>query len=509
MAFTKSPETSTYRTVEIEFTDTSWYRAGYPINYSRDPEVLNMFFDRNSNENQTRSMALVKRPGLDHSTISLQKTGASNKINGFFQDDSSNYIYWSTENKVFSHDLNTNTTTQIATITGTATSYVNSVGFCSFLTSTGTRYICFNNGSELWYHVVGSGTSTQVVDADYPASTYPTVVFLDGYLFVIKKDTGDIYNSDLDTPANWTAGNYATAEINSDLAVALAKVKNYLVCFGRDGIEFFYDGANPSGSPLSRNESFYKSVTLTSNVCVIGDSLFFSGRMKGQGQRIFELSGESLNPVSVSWVDRTLQDKGYNSLLASGNSEMQGFGLSLNGQHFYLFCIAPLDVLMVYDLNNKLWYKWELAGTGSNRNQLQAIWTANDLVQDYPFIALGNNTFISAFSSITYQDYSVDFTCSYTTADYTSDTFNWKMCSRVALLCDYPSTGGAASTAQISWSDDDGNTFSTPRDLTVTTNNPYITQCGRFRSRNWRIEYSDNYPFRMWGLSMDLNIGNI
>ena len=82
------------------------------------------------------------------------------------------------------------------------------------------------------------------------------------------------------------------------------------------------------------------------------------------------------------------------------------------------------------------------------------------------------------------------------------------MCSRVALLCDYPNASGT-STAQISWSDDDGNTFSTPRDLTVTTNNPYITQCGRFRSRNWRIEYSDNYPFRMWGLSMDLNIGNI
>lgn len=508
MAFTQSPEKSTYRTVEIEFTDTSWYRAGFASQH-RDPEVINMFYDRNSNENQTRSMVLVKRPGLSTTALSLNKTTAASKINGFFQDDSSNYIYWSTDNKVFSCNLNTNTITQIATITGTATSYVNSVGFCSFLTSTGTRYICFNNGSELWYHVVGSGTSTQVVDADYPTNTYPTVVFLDGYLFVIKKDTGDIYNSDLDTPATWTAGNYVTAEINSDLALALAKVKNYLVCFGRDGIEFFYDGANPSGSPLSRNESFYKAVTLTSNVCAIGDTLYFSGRLKNQGQRIYMLEGESLTPISVSWVDRYLQNNGYNSLLSTGMSEQNGFGVSLNGNHFYLFNIPALDLLFVYDLNNKIWYRWSLAEHLSSINQINAIWSANDLTQDYPFIAMGNQTFISSLSSIVFQDYEEDFTCSYTTADYTSDTFNWKMCSRVALLCDYPSTGGAASTAQISWSDDDGNTFSTPRDLTVTTNNPYITQCGRFRSRNWRIEYSDNYPFRMWGLSMDLNIGNV
>lgn len=508
MAFTKSPENSTYRTVDIEFTDTSWYRAGYS-NQHRDPEVINMFFDRNSNENQTRSMALVKRPGLSAvDTLSLNKTAASSKVNGYFQDDSSNYIYWSVDNKVFSCNLNTNTITQIATITGTETSYANSVGFCSFLTSTGTRYICFNNGSELWYHVVGSGVSTKVVDADYPANTYPTVVFLDGYLFVIKKDTGDIYNSDLDTPATWTAGNYATAEINSDLALTLAKVKNYLVCFGREGIEFFYDGANPSGSPLSRNESFYKSVTLTSNVCTIGDSLFFSGRLKNQGQRIYELEGERLAPISHSWVDRYIQNNGYNSLTTSGMSEQQGYGVSLNGNHFYLFNIPATDLLLVYDIYNKIWYRWTLAATNSSINQIQAVWNANDLVQDYPFIAMGNQTTISSLANNVFQDYNENFTCSYTTADYTSDTFNWKSCHRIGLYCDYP-TIAADSYAQISWSDDDGQTFTTPRNLKVTSNNPYITQCGRFRSRNWRIAYTDNYPFRMWGLSMDLNVGNV
>lgn len=503
MAFNNSPENSTYKTVDLEFTATSWYRSGYSTE-NRDPAIVNMFFDRNSNENQTREFALVKRPGLDSTSIS---TNVISKINGYFQDDSSNYIYWSTNNKVYSHNMTTGVTTVICTMTGTLTNYVNSVGFCSFLTSTGTRYICFNNGSELWYHVVGSGTSTQVTDADYPASTYPTIVFLDGYLFVIKKDTGDIYNSDFDDPSAWTPGNYITAEINPDLAIALAKVKNYLICFGRDGIEFFYDAGQPSGSPLARNESYYKAVTLTSNVCKIGDNLFFSGKLQNQGQRIYTLDGNELSPISVSWVDRYLQNNAYSSVLTTGVSEQNGFGISLNGNHFYMFSIAPLDLLFVYDIQNKFWYRWTLA-SGSNRNQVSAVWSANSYVQDYPLIALGTRSTLCSMPNNVFQDLGSNFTCSYITQDFDAQTFNWKSCHRVGLHCDYPATSGVTSYAQISWSDDDWNTSSTPRNINVNSLNPYITQLGRFRNRSYKLEYSDNYPIRIRGITMDLNVGN-
>jgi len=507
MAFTKSPENSTYRTVDMDFTATTWNRSGN-IFVRRDPEIINMMFDRNSNENQTKDAVLIKRAGLSDFGIDLGKGGTlTTKVNGFFQDDSTNYIYWALGNKVFSCDLTTNTVTQIATMAGTTTAYVNSVGFCSFLKSTGVRYICFNNGAELWYHVVGTGVSTKVVDADYPGSTYPTVVFLDGYLFVIKKNTGDIYNSDLDDPSSWTAGNYATAEINSDLGRALAKVKNYIVCFGGSGIEFFYDAANLSGSPLGRNESFYKAVTLASNICTIGDSLFFVGRMSGQGLKVYRLDGEQLKDISPSWVDRFLTNSVNSALDLSGFSDTNGFGGSMNGNHFY-FLNTNLGYLLVYDLSNNFWYKWYVGtAQGDSTNVIQAVWTGN--YQDANLlIALGGQSSISKFSDTTYQDFGQNFTCSYITADYTSETFNWKTCHRVGLYCDYPTQLGT-SYAQISWSDDDGNTFTSPRNLQVTTNNPYITQCGRFRSRNWKIEYTDNYPFRMWGLTMDLNVGNV
>lgn len=506
MAFTKAPETSTYRTVDMDFTATSWPRSG-STSVRRDAEILNMYFDRNSNENQTRASLLVKRPGLADQAISLQKSVSTEVINGFFQDDSSNYIYWSRSNHVYSCDVTTGTVTDIATMTGTNTSSVNSVGFCSFLTSVGTRYICFNNGSELWYHVVGAGTSTKVVDADYPASTYPFVVFLDGYLFVIKKDTGDIYNSDLNTPITWTAGNYITAEINPDKLSAITKLKNYLIAFGRDGIEFFYDAANVSGSPLARNESYYKSVTLTSNLCTIGDEVVYVGRQRGQGLRVFKLDSQDNKPISNAWVERLLQYQGLNTLDTNGNSTLQGFSASINGHNFYFLSLQTTGIILVCDLDNGFWYRWTFATEGTSGNMIQAIWTVTNQPA-YPWIVLGGKTTISYLSTTTYQDYGVNFTASYTTEDYTSETFNWKTCHRVGLYCDFPAASGT-SNAQISWSDDDGTTFSTARNCNTITNNPYITQCGRFRSRIWRIDYTDNYPWRLWGLSMDLNVGNI
>jgi len=508
MAYTKAPENSTYKTVNLDFTDASWYRSSV-IGVRRDAEIVNMFYERNSNENQTRSMALVKRAGVQDTVNSFNKSSSGSVINGYFQDDSSNYIYWATEDKVFSCQVDTNTVTQIATTTGTVLSSVNSVGFCGFLTSAGTRYVCFNNGSELWYHVVGSGVSTKVVDADYPVSTYPTIVFLDGYLFVIKKDTGDIYNSDLDTPSSWTAGNYITAEISPDLAIALAKVKNYLICFGRDGIEFFYDGANPTGSPLSRNESYYKAVTLTSNVCSIGDSLFFTASAKNQSQRIYRLDGESLTVISNSWVDRMLESAGLNAINSNGISLAQGFSLTVLGHHFYVFTLSSSNLILVYDIDTKFWYKWSWLDEFDAERSIQAVWSVNSIFQKFPYIAFNAKTLISQFDNVLYQDFNENFTCSYTTTDYDSDTFNWKTCSRVGMYCDYPATGGTDTYVQVSWSDDDGNTFSTPRNLNVHSSNPYITQCGRFRSRNWRFEYTDNYPFRMWGITMDLNVGNV
>lgn len=505
MAYTNSPENNTYRTVELDFTGTSWPRTS-SVSTRRDPDILNMFFDRNSNENQTREFVLQKRPGLVDAGFNLNKNTSTDTINGSFQDSNTGYFFWSVNNKIWRSDGSS--ATLLGTMGGTAPVGINSVGFCLFLNSSGTRYLMINNGSELWYHDITTNTATKVTDADLPTTMSPHMVFLDGYLFVIKVGTGDIYNSDLDDPTSWTPGNYITAEINPDFAVTLTKVKNYLVCFGTDGVEFFYDAANPSGSPLGRNESYYKPVTLQSSVCNIGDTLYFIGRYKNQQKRVFKLDGNNIQEISPSWVNRYVNNTsgvefGYTSVI----SAQFLFTFSISG-HEFLGINIDTNFFLVYDLNEGFWYRWSFGPSfNTNNNTIEAVCVAPVGGTLIYFITKGQVNFL-ALDENTYQDTFNNFDCTYTSSDYTSGTFNWKSCHRVGLHCDYPTTS-ATSYAAISWSDDDGQTWSTPRNLTVTTNNPYITQCGRFRTRNWRITYTDNYPFRMWGLSMDLNVGTI
>lgn len=492
MAYTNSPVTSTYKTVDMEFTATPWNRTTF--GNRRDPEIRNMYYERNSNENQTRDFVLVKRPGIA-TGFDLQKTLATDRVNGFFTDETSGYCYWSVNNKVFSRNA-AGTITQIATLTGTSTSDPNSVGFCVFLTSAGTRYLMINNGLQLWRHTIGSGASTQVTDVDYPNPTSPHMVFLDGYLFVTKRDTGDIYNSDLDNPASWTAGNYITSEINSDTNLALAKLKNYLVCFDKTGIEFFYDAANENGSPLGRNESYYQAVTLCSAPINIGDVLFFVGKKQNSVAEVYMLKDASLKAISPSWVNRELPLTVSNNdsfAVASGN-----FGV--NGHNF--FYLSLNNTILVLDVDNGFWYYWTFT------NDFYYVLEAVLYIEGVLFFCINGQQSASVVSEDTYTDNGVNFTASYTTGDVTVDTFNWKSCSRFALHCDYP-TLLATSTINVSWADNDGFTFTTPRTLTISSNNPYIRMCGRFRTRNWRIEYADAYPFRMWGCSMDLNVGAI
>lgn len=506
MAYTASPENNTYKTVELDFTASTWLRSDSSV-IGRDPEIFNMLYDRVSNENQTRDFVLKKRAGLSATGINLNKDSSGDIINGFFQDTNTGYIYWSVNNKVWRYAGSN--TTLIGTMGGTTPTEPNTVGFCLFLKSTGVRYLMISNGSELWYHDTAGIGMTEVTDADLPSPMIPHMVFLDGYLFLIKSGTGDIYNSDLDDPTAWTPGNYVTAEISPDLLINIAKVKNYLIAFGTDGVEFFYDAANASGSPLGRNESYYKRVILSSSIANYNDQLYFVGRQQNGQAQVYVLDGNSLKEISVPWVNRYLQNQIAGSSGSTTVTQLNRvYYFTCNGHNFILITFANNSSILVYDIDENFWYRWSLGSAFNNisNSVYGACVSVTGLGVSY--LILGGQPNLSQLSETTYQDFTTNFTASYITEDVTENTFNWKSCHRVGLHCDYPTTS-ATSYAQISWSDDDGQTWATERDLMVTTNNPYITQLGRFRTRNWRITYSDNYPFRMWGLSMDLNVGTI
>ncbi len=376
------------------------------------------------------------------------------------------------------------------------------VGFTAFIKGDGTRYIIFTDGTDLWVDDFATTTCTEVVDADLPSPHQPYPIYLNGYLFLIESDTANIWNSDNDDPTSWTADSYIQAEISSDVGIRLLKAKNYLVCLGKGSAEYFWDAGNAApDSPLSRNDSPVRQVGYVSNMCTIGDTTYFVGQDEKQNLAVFAINSFKIEPISNAVVERTLQVFSSTQNTKSDiNLDKDGFSMSIDGHTFYVLVAG--QTTWAYDIEEKMWYEWR--GSDNTGLKIEAIF---NMFNGGCYLAIKNQTYASILSPKIYQDFGTNFTCQYTTEDYTADTMNWKVLNKLYLVCSkHLSTG--SSTATIEYSPDDWSPdgMSGTRNLNVFSNSPFVTRMGRFRNISFRIKYADNYPFFMSQLILDMNV---
>lgn len=499
MAYTNSPQTSTYKTEEVVFTGTDLFRSG-DTSVNRDLQIVNLFYDRISQENQQRDLRLKKRFGLSGTGYSLTKVSNSDILRGSFYDIDQNGFYWAVGNKVYSANPDVGTSIRLVTTLSTSSGYV---GFCAYAKSDATRYVCITDGIDLWLDDYASTTCTQVVSPDLPTPHQPYPVYIDGYLMLIKKNSAEIWNSDLDDPFGWTAGNFIEAEISSDYSLRLFKVKNYLISVGYNSIEYFWDAANTTGSPFSRNDSPTRNIGYITGGVLIGETVFFVGQDSGQNASVYAINSFKIERVSNPVVDRTIQTlSAINNVKNPINLDQDGFCVSMDGHNFYVL-VTP-QTTWAYDITEKIWYEWK--GSDNTGLKIEAAW---GMYNGATYCAIKNQPTISIFSPTNYQDFGANFTCRYTTDHMMFGTGNWKVLHRLYLNCSMHNFTGT-SFANVSWSDNDwADSGTTPRNINIFSSSPYITKCGKFRNRSFRIEYRDNYPFFMTGLYLDLNIMGI
>lgn len=497
MAYSNSPVNSTYKSIPVNFDGATFFRTGN-LTTQRDVQIVNMYFDRVSQEDNKQKMsALKKRPGLSASIYSLNKVASTDVIRGSFYDVDQNAFYWVVGNKLYNCKPDVGITINLIQTINTSTGYC---GFCSYLKSDNTRYVCVSDGTDLWLHNYVAGTCVRVTDADFPTPHQPYPVYLDGYIFIIKTNTGDIYNSNVDDPFTWTAGDFITAEISSDYALRMVKAKNYLCVFGYNSVEYFYDGANVSGSPLSRNDSPFRGIGLVGGLSTIGDTTFFVGQDSQQNIGVFTLNSFKIERISNEVVDRTIQPiAGINNEKSQIALNTDGYSISADGHNFYVLVTG--QTTWVYDIDEKFWYEWK--GSTSVGLKIEGVWQMNN---GNAYVAITNQSNISIFSPAIYQDFGANFTTRYTTEQVTADTAHYKGCNRVFLYCDQNSLSGT-SNIQLSWSDNEWTQTDGTRNINVFSTNSYTKNLGRFRSRSFRLEYSDNYPLRMTALEVDINVG--
>ena len=496
MAFTNTPSNETYRTVPLKIDGTTSYRSGN-LATRRDLRISNLYYDRISQENKEREVRLVKRDGLGATTYSLSKSTASDALRGSFNDVETNTFYWAVNNKVYSVSPDVGTTIRtVATLAGSS----GYVGFTTFLKADGTRYVVFSDGDDLWIDDYVAVSCNTVTDVNLPSPHKPHPIYLNGYLFLIKDESGEIYNSENDDPTVWPSDEFIVAEINSDWGERLFKIKNYIICLGKGSIEYFWDAANDTGSPLSRNDSPTRNLGYVTAGAQAGDLIFFVGQDEKQNLGVYVLEGFKANKISNSIVDRTLQVfSTTQNTKGSVPLHKDGHILSTNGHTFYVLVTA--QTTWVFDIDEKMWYEW--AGSDGTGLQIEAVW---GMFNGATYAAIKNQTTISIFSPSLYQDFGSNFTCRYVTENVNVGSMNWKVGTRLLLEGSQQINTGISNVG-VSWSDNDwADTGSTVRSINIFSISPFISNLGRFRRRSFKLEYTDNYPWFILNMMLTINI---
>lgn len=207
----------------------------------------------------------------------------------------------------------------------------------------------------------GTSPATGTITAVGGAVTVPGIVFLDGYFFVMDDDA-TIYNSGLQDATSWNALDFLTAQIEPGSGKCLAKSQNYVIAFKEWSTEFFYDAANPTGSPLSTVGNGFTLIG-----CAAGDSvanldgtLFWVSQTRQKGRSVHMMFGLDQQQISSPDVERILNL----STLATVHS----FGVKIAGHAFYILTLVDQDITLVYDATTKIWATWTSLTLGSAVN---------------------------------------------------------------------------------------------------------------------------------------------
>ena len=485
MAFTKSPENNTYQTKQIELMQELDSRTD---SVSKDVSYLNCFFDELQNKlTQEKDYNIVKRAGLASFGSALPSTN----IRGLY--------YWEDEDKLYAVSGNdiwiatASTGVHITTKAGALATLNGNVGFTEFLYDDTTVKVVLSDGTKV-YTIDSANNVVTVTDVDLPTPHLPVPVFLDGYLFIVKADSADIYNSNLNDPTAWTAGNFISCEMFPDEVNHFAKLNNYLVVFGTSSIEYFWDAANASGSPLQRNDTPVKLVGYLGGFAQHGGRIYFLGNTTAGTPDVYALEDLKMENIGNAAVRKYLEVQAGDL----GNSSATI--VSFMGNDFYVFTIGPRTY--VFDLKAGLWTNFAF------KNNLN-MYITHSVCSSSPYVPtsivyINNEPNLLKFNPTVYQDDGVNFTMRTVTGNHYFGSYNQKAMHRLTITSDRPTTD---ASMDVYWTDDDYQTYTSSQAVNLNQELPSLTRLGRFRKRAFKLELTANVPLRLKRLEVDINLG--
>lgn len=347
------------------------------------------------------------------------------------------------------------------------------------------------------------GALTDITDGDFPTNTIGNPVHMDGYMFIMDRN-GNIWNSDLNSLANWTSTSFIAASATPGTGIGLSRIGNLIVAFKVDGIEFFENVGNASGSPLQRVAQYAKEIGALhcGDIMKAGETVLFVASSTKSGVGVYQLSGSTPKKISTPWIDRYLAMNASfdnlpynNSFLASSGSFFLGIAI-FNGLQ-----VALLQVNRDGSLPTIFGYV-----VGTEDTWIVFTYLAATNTRDIPCVFSSDSV-----SFLLWSGRGVMYTDATSTTNLTTDRdtnaavaiFPWKIVTEPISLgtgrkktinkawyhCDQQLIAG---NVLLEYSDDDGANFITAGnfDVSKSVDQSALTGLGTSSRRIWRLSSS-------------------
>ena len=378
-------------------------------------------------------------------------------------------------------------TTTAATATATATVAAGAVTAIT-ITNAGYGYgsaptVSFSGGG-------GSGAAAVATLNALPVNHRPTPVFLDGYIFLAKEDTADIYNSGIGDYDYWNPVDYLSVAQYSDSITGLAKQNNQVVALKESSIEYLYDAGNAFGSPLARTTQAVIQIGCGACAAIVDAErrIYFVGKSDTGSVGVWQIEGFKESKVSTEAIDRILQAEG------AFISSAYGYPIRINGHYFYVLRLYNGRTL-VYDQEEQFWSEWSSVESSVEGNFVGKFATA---VGTLPVVQHATNGKTYSLSASTYTDATGVIKLLWTSIPIDMENTYRKWFQSLTFVGDQQTS---TSNMTVKYSDDDYKTWSSGWTINLQER-AYIKRLGSARRRAFKLEHEADTPVRMEALEI-------
>lgn len=367
--------------------------------------------------------------------------------------------------------------------------------------------IAMNNSENVAYTF--NGALAQITDPDFPASPAYGFAILNGRMYVGDRSANArLLNSAEGNPTSYLGTDYIEPYRSSDSIKAVLNHMDNVAVFGNSSLEFFYDNANPSGSPLRRREDVYYEVGVysTNSMDTLGGTIYFVGGIASsavstrQKLGVYALNGFVLKKISTDAIDAVLADTATTETWGSCLSAIQG------GRPMYLLnkniASSTGDVTFAYDIEKDFWYVWSYADQDAFKIVGQV--SGSGVVSTSNVLFLYDGTALIGGTNELFQDNGTNYPFTIrTSADHYRANSRRKFFNEFSVIGDYCTTGSWS----VRFSDNDFSTYSTARTLDATKF-AKLSAMGSAYRRAWECSITANTRARIEGFDLgDVQVG--